>query len=160
MVLFRDNSISWCVFRYWWLQSHYSDVIMGTMASQITSLNIVYSTIYSGADQRKHQSSASLAFVRGIHQWPVNSPHKWPVRQRKFPFDDIIMLTGTLRPQTSLKQCDSSILPTNFVGQGYNKTSLCDFHEILHFCEIMIDVSTFIQVNLWTLVMLIFIYET
>ena len=47
---------------------HYSDVIMGVMASQITSLTIVYSTVYSGADQRKHQSSASLAFVRGIHR--------------------------------------------------------------------------------------------
>ena len=46
---------------------HDSDVIMSTMASQITSLAIVYSTVYSGADQRKHQSSVSLAFVRGIH---------------------------------------------------------------------------------------------
>ena len=45
---------------------HYSDVIMGAMASQITSLTIVYSTVYSDADQRKHQSSVSLAFVRGI----------------------------------------------------------------------------------------------
>ena len=60
-------------------QFHHSDVIMGTMASQITSLMIVYLAVYSGADQRKHQSSASLAFVWGIHQWPVNSPHKWPV---------------------------------------------------------------------------------
>ena len=51
---------------------------MSSMASQITSLKIVYSTIDSDADQRKHQSSASLAFVRGIHRWPVNSPHKWP----------------------------------------------------------------------------------
>ena len=55
---------------------HYCDVIMGAMASQITSLAIVYSTFYSGADQRKHQSSASLAFVRGIHRWSGNSPHK------------------------------------------------------------------------------------
>ena len=47
---------------------HYSDVIMTTMASQITSLTVVYSIVYSGADQRKHQSSASLAFVRGIHR--------------------------------------------------------------------------------------------
>ena len=47
--------------------------------------------IYSGADQRKHQSSASLAFVRGIHRWPVNSPHKWPVTRKMFPFDDVIM---------------------------------------------------------------------
>ena len=53
---------------------------MTTMASQFTSLTIVYSTVYSGADQRKHQSSASLAFVRGIHR----SPHKWPVRGKCF----------------------------------------------------------------------------
>ena len=64
---------------------------MSLMASQITSLTIVYSTVYSGADQRKHQSSASLAFVRGIHRGPVNSPHKWPVTRKMFPFDDVIM---------------------------------------------------------------------
>ena len=64
---------------------------MGTIASQITSLTIVYSTVYSDADQRKHQSSASLAFVRGIHRSPVNSPHKWPVTRKMFPFDDVIM---------------------------------------------------------------------
>ena len=55
---------------------HYSDIIMGVMASEITSLMIVYSTVYSGADERKYESSASLAFVPGIHQWLVNSPHK------------------------------------------------------------------------------------
>ena len=70
---------------------HYNDVIKGAMASQITSLTIVYSTVYSDADQRKHQSSASLALVRGIHLGPVNSPHKWPVTQKMFPFDDLIM---------------------------------------------------------------------
>ena len=64
---------------------------MSLMASQITSLTIVYSTVYSGADQRKHQSSASLAFVRGIHRGPVNSPHRWPVTRKMFPFDDVIM---------------------------------------------------------------------
>ena len=51
---------------------------MSAMASQITSLAIVYSTVYSGTDERKHQSSASLAFVRGIHWRLVNSPHKGP----------------------------------------------------------------------------------
>ena len=65
---------------------------MGAIASQITSLTIVYSTVYSDADQRKHQSSASLAFVWGIHRGPVNSPHKWPVTRKMFPFDDVIML--------------------------------------------------------------------
>ena len=65
---------------------------MGTIASLITSLTIVYSTVYSDADQRKHQSSASLAFVWGIHRGPVNSPHKWPVTRKMFPFDDVIMV--------------------------------------------------------------------
>ena len=65
------------------------------MASQITSLMIVYSTVHSGADQRKHQSAASLAFVRGIHLWRVNSPHKWPVTGKMFPFDAVIMLKAT-----------------------------------------------------------------
>ena len=73
--------------------NHYDDVIMSTIASQITSLTIVYSTVYSGADQSKHQSSASLAFVWGIHRGPVNSPHKWPVTRKMFPFDDVIMST-------------------------------------------------------------------
>ena len=70
---------------------HYCDVIMGAMASIITSPTSVYSTFHSGADQRKHQSSASLAFVRGIHQRSVNSPHKRPVPPKMFPFDDVIM---------------------------------------------------------------------
>ena len=70
---------------------HYDDVTMGAIASQTTSLTIVYSTVYSGADQSKHQSSASLAFVWGIHRGPVNSPHKWPVTRKMFPFDDVIM---------------------------------------------------------------------
>ena len=73
------------------MPEHYNDVIMSVMASQITSLTIVYSTVYSGADQWKHQRSASLAFVRGIPRWPVNSPHKGPVTRKMFPFDDVIM---------------------------------------------------------------------
>ena len=67
---------------------HHNDVIT---ASQITCVSIVYSVVCSGADQRKQQNSASLAFVWGIHWWPVNSPHKGPVTQKRFPFDDVIM---------------------------------------------------------------------
>ena len=69
---------------------HYNDVIMSAMASKITSLTIVYATVYSGADQ--HQSSVSLAFSRGIHRWPVNSLHKRPKMLKKFPFDDVIII--------------------------------------------------------------------
>ena len=48
---------------------HYCDVLMGAAAFQITSLTIFLSAVYSGTDQRKLQSFASLAFVRGIHRW-------------------------------------------------------------------------------------------
>ena len=68
---------------------HYCDVIMST------SLTIVYSTVYSGADQTQRQSSASLAFVRGIHRWPMNTLHKGQVKRKKFPFDDVIMIRHT-----------------------------------------------------------------
>ena len=64
---------------------------MGAMATHITTLTIVYSTIFSGADQRTHQTSASLAFVREIHRWPMHSLYKWPVKRKMFPFDDVIM---------------------------------------------------------------------
>ena len=71
---------------------------MGAMASQITSLTMVYSTVHSGAD-KKNQSAALLAFVRGIHRWPVDSPHKWPVTRKLFSFDDVIMyLTHNATP--------------------------------------------------------------
>ena len=74
-----------------WSHWHYNDVILCSMASQITSLTNVYSNFYSGADQRKHQSSASLAFVWGKHRWPVISPHKWPVTRKLFLIDGVIM---------------------------------------------------------------------
>ena len=83
---------------HWWKRDchpghlHYDDVIMIKLASQITSLTVVYSIVYSGVNQRKHQSSASLAFVQEIHRGPVNFSHKWPVTRKMFPFDDVIMI--------------------------------------------------------------------
>ena len=71
--------------------NHYNDVMMGAITSQITNLTIVYSTVYTDADLRKHQSSASLAFVRGTHRGPMNSTQKWPITRKIFPFDDVIM---------------------------------------------------------------------
>ena len=79
---------------------------MGTVASQITSLTIVYTTVYSDADQSKIQSSASLVFVRGIHRGPVNSPHKGPVTRKMFAFDDVIMrVTGAISHHFHLAGC-------------------------------------------------------
>ena len=83
--LSRHELIDWDRFQ------HYNDVIISTMAYLITGVSIVYSTVCSGVDQRKHQSSASLAFVRGIHQSLVNSPHKGLVTRKMFLFDDVIM---------------------------------------------------------------------
>ena len=76
---------------------------MSAMASPITGVSIVYPTISSGIDQRKHQSSASLAFVRGIHRWPMNSPHKGPVTRKMFPFDDFIMVCSGAEAMITLK---------------------------------------------------------
>ena len=70
---------------------HYSDIIMSSVASQITVVWNIYSTVCSGADERRHQSSASLAFVRGIHRGPVNSLHKGSVTRKMYPYDDVIM---------------------------------------------------------------------
>ena len=70
---------------------NYNDVIMSTMASQITSLKMVYWTVYWSRRSKKTSRSASLDIVRGIHRWPVNSPHKGPVTRKTFPFDDVIM---------------------------------------------------------------------
>ena len=74
---------------------------MTAMASQITGVSIVCSTVGSGVDQRRLQNSASLAFVWGIHRWPVNSPHKRPVTRKMFPFNDLIMFMPpvTQRPR-------------------------------------------------------------
>ena len=97
---------------------HYNDVIMGMMAYQITSLTIIYSTVYWDADQRKHQSSLSLAFV-----WPVNFPHKRPVAWKMFPFDDVIMFhKGSVLWK---------VLPWNFITM---------FHQHSHYSNTFVPV--------------------
>ena len=94
---------------------------MCAVASQITSLTIVYSTVCSGADQRKHQSSASLAFVWGIHRWPVNSPHKWPVTRTMFPFDYVIILREIYLKMCSAKCRPFCLGPNMFTHWGRGK---------------------------------------
>ena len=86
-------------------QFKYSDAIISAMTSHITGVSIVYSTVCSGANQRKHQSSDSLVFVRGINQWLVNSPHKGPVTRKMFPFDHVIMLDSNW----TFPDCNSSL---------------------------------------------------
>ena len=85
-----DQILAWCRAIIW--TNRYNNVLMSAMASQITSLTSVYTTVYSGVDQRKHKNSESLAFVRGIHRWPVNSSHKGPVTRKMFPFGEVIIL--------------------------------------------------------------------
>ena len=77
---------------FWWtfLSCHYSEIIMSVVASQNTGISSVCSTVCSGTDQRKHQSSMSLAFMRGIHWSWVDSPHKGPVTWKMLPFDDML----------------------------------------------------------------------
>ena len=102
------------VFPVAYFHDHYTDVIMGAVVSKLTSLMIVYLTVYSSGDQRLHQSSASLAFVGGTHRWPQTSPHTGPVTQKILPFVDVIMILGQYdRPwfRTSmLKKSDKYII--------------------------------------------------
>ena len=110
--------------------NHYNDVMMGVMASQITSLTIVYSTVYSGTDQRKHQSSASLAFLWGIHRWPVNYLHKCPTTRKMFPFDDVIMFWRSLWVhidiQCSIHQDVTALVDLDIFTQ-YPQLACCKF---------------------------------
>ena len=110
---------------------------MTTMASQITSLTVVYSTIYSDADQSKHQSSASLAFVWGIHRGPVNSPHKWPVKRKMYPVDDVIMFRVplfsyrcTLTHEKPVQRDNGCWIPHMMVGR-IGRPMQYDFHKLL-----------------------------
>ena len=99
-------------------------------ASQITNVSIVHLTVCSGADQRKHQSSASLAFVGGIHRLPVNSPHKGRVTRKMFPFDDVIMtysFNGGIWPYIYSNQNNkhgSSMPDSKFAHSQSRETSL------------------------------------
>ena len=97
-----------------------------------------YSTVYSGADQRKHQSSVSLAFVLGIHRWPVNSPHKSPVTRKRFPFGDVIMkiwemciwftwrLYDMERISKSLALREDATVPSQRVGNTFRDGTALD----------------------------------
>ena len=93
---------------------HYGDAITGAITSEITSLTSVYSTAYSHADQRKHQ--------RGIHRGPVNSPHKWLVTRKMFPFDDVIMDESPLG-NNELKRSNRHIHSTRIKSVGNNHVS-------------------------------------
>ena len=101
----------------WWCAYHYS-VILGSIASQITSLTIVYWSVYSGADQRKHQSSA---FVRGIQRTPVTSPHKGPVTRKMFLFDDVIMCVSDF----GYHWCKPFLVPCSVSNNYMSKCWFC-----------------------------------
>ena len=103
---------------------HYNDVIMGAKASQIASLTIVYSTVYLGADQRKHESSASLTFVRGIHRWPVKFPHKWSVTRKMLPFHEVIMYLPAL--SQTMADCFTYITKALHYWLFVRKKNTCD----------------------------------
>ena len=101
--LTQEAGTKWPPFFRLQITIHNNGVIMGARASQITNLATVYSTVYWGADQRKHQGSTSLAFVWGIHRWPVNSPHKGPVTRKMFSFDDVIMKSRLIQMMTGYR---------------------------------------------------------
>ena len=116
----------------WWNVVHYNDVIMGAIASQITSLTIVFSTVYSDGDQRKHQSSASPGHwpLCGDHRGPVNSPPKWPVTRKMFPFDDIIMSNHPQNSKYGHLKINGSARPKHMMSRGNNLNNVISQHML------------------------------
>ena len=126
--IFRMWQINTLIWIAWWADTlerkrqfqipniRYSDVIMSAIVSQITGVSMVCSTVSSGADQRKHQTSASLVFVRRIERWPVNFPYKETVIRKKFIFDDVIF------PMWKTHQCP--MLPIHLLPR-VQKTYSC-----------------------------------
>ena len=130
---------------------HYSEVIMSMMASQITNVSIVYWTVCSGANQRKHQSSVSLAFARGIHWWPVNSTHKGAVMWKMFPFDYVIMWyhytithQGRVTHICLIIGSDNGLLPGQCQAIIWINTAILLIGPLgRNFSEILIRIQTF-----------------
>ena len=98
---------------------HYNNVIMSPVSSQITSVLMVCSTVYSGVDLRKHQSSMPLAFMRGIHRWPVNSPHKGPVTWKMLSLMTSSCSEIILKDIGEVCQYQNSTKPSKNLRTGY-----------------------------------------
>ena len=115
------------------LVTHHHEITTSAMMSQITGIWTVCSLVCSGAHQRNHQSSVLLTFVRGIHQWLVDSPHKGPVTRKMFPFDYIIMI----RSGTALQH----LVPVGLLWHVYMMKWKCFLHyrpsvrRIMTLCE-------------------------
>ena len=118
---------------------------MGAMVSQITGVSIVSFTVCSGADRRKHQSSTSLALVRGIHRSQVDSSHKGPVTRKMFPFDDVIMGCPFAKWWTSnCPACRTSLIATRFWVVMICPIIKC--LTVLEFSFILFDLCLFITI--------------
>ena len=99
---------------------HCSDVIMGTVATQITSqpASRLFSQPFIQAQIKENTKvPRNWPFVRGIHRWPVNSPHKGPVTRKLFPFDDVIMGTFSKREM----HLSSPLVYSRYIGSMMEK---------------------------------------
>ena len=120
----------------WVVTNHYDDVIMGAIAFQITSLTIVSSTAYSDADQRKHQSSASLAFVQRIHREAGEFPALWQMASDAeiSPFNDVIIKITRRTPRVPTSPC--------LIWGRWNRNSLAIRQTVYFECFRMFLVRT------------------
>ena len=123
--------------------SHYGDVIMGAIAFQITSLTIVYSTVYSDADQRKHQSSSSLALVRGIHRPAQMASNAENVSIRWRHRDGYNSCTQS----TQSNYCNCFKLLQNSTYLRSSQDDYTDLSTIKHTCKEKQNISFFQEIS-------------
>ena len=110
---------------------------MGVMSSQITSVLIVHSTVCSGANQRKYQSSMPLAFVRGMYQWTVNSLHKGQETWKMFPLDDVIMVAHVARRHIHHCHCHYHHCHDRFKGHHNSNIYISHCYYLCQMARVM-----------------------
>ena len=120
----------------WNMESHskihwnHCNNVISAVASKITGVSIVCKTVSTGSDERKHQSSASMAFLRGIHRWPVKSPHKKPLTRKMFPFEESDIFVS-LKCSNLQDRSDVKVDLAVFITRNYFSHTIC---EIINLC--------------------------
>ena len=135
------DAVTWMLFSLQWSHN-------GRDGVKISSITIVYSTVYSGTEQRKYQSSASLAFLREIHRWPVNFLHKGPVTREILQFDDVIMFDLYFPRYCTTREINTKITAASAYKVRHSRLYII-LYQTCHFRTHMMLMSTSWEAITW-----------